>query len=196
MRRQAFLVALILLFLIAGCATPAVPTSVGTIMENPSEFKNRNISVTAQVLSNSAPSGDLYRTWNFVIGSPETGQILVTEAGYNPATIERAYELVSQAQEAGEPVTITGQLRVGPYGALRAGTEIQLKTVTYRNTTIDTGEGPYVGGFYSPYYWGPPYYEPYFYPGPFFWGYGRYPYGYGWWGKNMAPEGQADLKAA
>jgi hypothetical protein len=173
---------LLCLVLVAGCATTPVPVGIDALMQNPSLYRNKTVEVTGPVLSNPPPSGDLYRTWNFQIGTPELGRIMVTESGYNPATINKAYYLVDEAAKAGEPVTVTGTLRVGPYKSLKGGAEIQLRTVTYRNVTIDTSEGPYVGGYYSPYYY--PYYSPFFYPyyyrSPFFWDRGFYPYGYGW----------------
>jgi hypothetical protein len=166
----------LLVLLMGGCASAPKATTLTAIAENPDQYRNENVELTAPVLENPPPSGDLYRTWTFLIGHPERGRILVTEAGYNPATISKAYRLVDEAMRAGEPITVTGKLRIGPYESLRAGAEIELKSVSYGGTTIDTDEGPYVGGYYSPYY-----YSPYYYRGPYLWGHGFHPYGYGWW---------------
>ncbi|RJP15643.1 MAG: hypothetical protein C4520_19930 [Candidatus Abyssobacteria bacterium SURF_5] len=171
---------------VAGCASQPVPTTLDAIFENPAQYRNENVEFSAQVLENPPPSGDLYRTWTFLVGHPDIGRILVTEAGYNPATINKAYHLVEEAAQAGEPVTITGELRVGPHRSLKAGAEIDLRSVSYQGITIDTNEGPYVGGFYSPYYYYP------YYPRPFLWDYHYYPYGYGWWGRYVPPAEESE----
>jgi hypothetical protein len=158
-----------------GCASTPIPTTLTAVTENPQEYRNELVTMSAPVLSNPAPSGDIFRTWTFTIGSPQTGRIMVTESGYNPTTINKAYNLVAEAVKDGAPITVTGELRVGPYKALREGTEIDLKSVSYKGITIATNEGPYEGGYY--YY---PAYGPFFYPGPY-WGYWPYPYRYGWW---------------
>ncbi len=157
---------------LAGCATaPPIPADLTSIQQNPAEFKNKEVEVTAPVLENPPPMGSSYLTWNLTLGSSETGIIRVTKAGYNPATIDRAYRVVEDARRAGQPVTITGKLHVGPYRALRSGMEIELDTVGYDGTVIDTNRGPYVDGYY-----------PYYYPPPFFWDYPFYPYGFGAFG--------------
>jgi len=155
---------------LAGCATtPPIRTDLTSIQQNPGEYRNKKVEVTAPVLQNPPPIGSSYLTWNFALGSSETDIIRVTKAGYNPATIVRAYTLVEEARRAGQPVTITGKLRVGPYRALRSGMEIDLDTVGYGEIVIDTNRGPYVNGYYP-------------YPPPFFWDYPFYPYGFGAFG--------------
>jgi hypothetical protein len=173
MRKLHILLTVILVFSVWGCASAPIPATLTAISENPQEYRNELVTITAPVLSNPAPSGDIFRTWTFTVGSPQTGRIMVTESGFNPTTINKAYNLVAEAAEEGAPVTITGELRVGPYRALREGTEIDLESVTYKGITIDTDEGSYEGGYY-------PRYSPFFYPGPY-WGYWPYPYRYGWW---------------
>lgn len=172
-RRIMFLLSFSLL--LGGCASAPIPATLAALSENPVRYRNQNVEITGLILNNPAPSGDLYRTWNFTIGSHEGERIRVTKAGYNPATIDKAYRLVSEAVKAGQPVTITGTLRVGPYKSLKQGAEIALRSVTYENVTIDTDAGPYTDGFYYPY---PYYYYPY-YPRSFYWDYWYYPYG--WW---------------
>lgn len=174
MRKLYILLSLTLAMRAWGCASTPIPATLTDISENPQEYRNELVTVTAPVLSNPAPSGDIFRTWTFTIGSPETGRIMVTESGYNPTTINKAYNLVAEAVKDEAPITVTGELRVGPYGALREGEEIDLESVSYKGTTIATEEGPYEGGYYYPGY------APFFYPGPY-WGYWPYPYRYGWW---------------
>ena len=174
MKRRHILIISLVTLTIGGCASAPIATTLTAVTENPAQYRNEKIELTAPVIDNPPPTGDLYRTWTFVIGHPEKGRILVTEAGYNPATINKAYHLVDEAERAGAPVTVTGKLRIGPYESLRSGAELDLDSVSYGNTTIDTDEGPYTGGYYSPYY-----YSPYYYRGPLLWHHRYYPYG--WW---------------
>jgi hypothetical protein len=177
MKMPHILLFVVFLFLSGGCATAPVPVTLSSLTEDPGRLRNKNVEVTAPVLDNPSPTGDLYRTWTFVLGGSEEGQITASEAGYNPATIDKAYHLVEQAKKAGAPVTVTGELKVGPHKALRRGAEIDLHSVSYAGRTIETDEGPYVDGFYAPYYYSPFFYP---YPRPYFWDYRHYPYGYGW----------------
>ncbi len=160
LRMRWFLILFVALVVLAGCATtPPVLANLASVTQDPEPYRNKRIEVTAPVLDNPPPAGNTYRTWSFVTGSPESGSIMVYKSGYNPSTIDKAYKLVEEARQAGQPVTITGKVRVGPYGALRSGMEIDLETVSYNGTEINTRSGPYVGGYY---------YSPYFYAGPTF----------------------------
>ncbi len=155
--------------MLAGCATtPPISTDLTAIQQNPGLYRNKKVEFTAPVFQNPPPMGSTYLTWDFTLGSSETGIIRVTKAGYNPATIDSAYRLVEEARWAGQPVTIAGKLRVGPYRALRSGIEVELYTVGYNGVVIDTNRGPYADAYY-----------PYYYPPPFFWDYPSYSYGFG-----------------
>jgi hypothetical protein len=170
MKSRWLIFLLFALLIIEGCATkPPMRISLSAIAQNPAEYKDENVEVTAPVLDNPRPMGDIYRTWDFTLGSPETGTILVSEAGYNPSTINKAYNLVQQAKADGQPVTVTGKLRIGPYRALKTGKEIALRSVTYKGTTIDLEEGPFTTAFYP--------YPDLYYARPMFWSY--YPTGFG-----------------
>jgi hypothetical protein len=165
------------LLVTASCATkPPVRTSLSAITQNPAEYKDQNVQVTAPVLENPSPQGDVYRTWNFIIGSPETGRVLVTEAGYNPSAINKAYTLVQEAKTDGQPITVTGKVRVAPHKALQTGTEIDLRSVTYKGTTVTLEEGPFGTAYYP--------YPELWYARPMYWsyyplGFGPFGYGYG-----------------
>ncbi len=164
-----YLLPLAVLIVLAGCASAPIATDLPDITENPSQFRNKQIEITGPVLENSPPQGDEYRTWSFVIGSAGGDKVTVNEEGFNPATIEKAYRLVEEARKAHGEVTVTGTFRVGPYGELESGMEIDLDSVRYGNTEINTDMGPFVRQYY-PYY---------YYPGPFFYPYGPY-YPYYW----------------
>lgn len=163
-----YLLSLAVLIFLTGCASAPIATDLPSIMENPDQFRNRRIEITGPVLENSPPQGDEYRTWSFVIGSARAYKVTASEEGFNPSTIEKAYRLVEEARKARDEVTVTGTLRVGPYGEIESGMEIDLDSVRYRDTEINTDRGPYVR-----------YYYPYYYPDPFFYPYGRY-YPYYW----------------
>lgn len=125
------------------------------VVENPELFKNENIELTVPIIDNPRPQGSTYRTWSFTVGGNADYRIMVSEEGYNPSTIDRAYYLVEEARKAGEPITITGKLRVGPYRELESGMAIELKSVQYRDTRINTDKGPFVRNYNYPYYRGP-----------------------------------------
>jgi hypothetical protein len=161
--------AILLLIGLAGCATSPIVTDIVTVAANPVQFKNQLVELMAYVIENPPPTGDQYRTWTFVVGASGTGRIMVSEEGYNPSTIDKAYHLVEQARVAGEPVALTGRLRVGPYREIKAGTEIDLCSVSYKGTTIRTDEGPFTRDYYYYPYYGPPFRDPWF------------PYYYGHW---------------
>jgi hypothetical protein len=137
-----------------GCASIPVSTSLPAVVQDPDSFRNKHVEITAPVLENHPPKGDNYRTWSFEIGKDDDHRITASEEGYNPSTIDRAYYLVEEAQKSGEPITITGKLRVGPYQALESGMEIELISVRYRGMEIKTDKGPFVRDYYYPYYHG------------------------------------------
>ena len=139
---------------LVGCASTPVATDLPTIIENPSEFRNTRVRITAPILTNSPPQGDEYRTWIFIVGLSETYRVMASEEGFNPSTIEKAYRLVEDARKAGGQVTVTGKLRVGPYHEIESGMEIELDSVRYGDVEIRTDKGPFVGRSY-PYYHGP-----------------------------------------
>ncbi len=149
--------AILAVLALSGCATPPIRTDLASITDNPLQYKNKRIQVSGPVLENSAPEGDEYRTWSFVLGGEKTYRIAASEEGFNPSTIEKAYRLVEDARRAGEEVAVVGKLRVGPYQEIEAGIEIDLETVSYAGATINTDKGPFVRDYYYPYY-----------PGPFF----------------------------
>ena len=159
-----FILLFTLLACLAGCASTPIAVDTATVIANPDQFRNKYIQITAPVLENSPPRGDDYRTWIFSIGTSANYQIMASEEGFNPATIEKAYRLVEEARRTGEPVTVTGKLRVGPYRELESGMEVELVSVRYRDTEINTDRGPFVGRYYYPYY----------YPGPVFLHFGYY----------------------
>ncbi len=159
-RTRWFLILFSVLMTLAGCATTPIPSNLPSVMQDPAAYRNKTVEITAPVLDNPPPAGNTYRTWSFIVGSPETGSLTVSRSGFNPSTIDKAYRLVQEAWQAGQPVTITGKVRVGPYGALRSGIEIDLATVAYDGVVINARSGPYVGQYY--------YYSPYFYMGPTF----------------------------
>ena len=145
-----------LIALSTGCATTPISTTAPAIVADPGQFRNEYIAITASVIENPPPRGDRYRTWSFTIGEPGAYRIVVTEEGFNPSTIDKAYRLVEDARSAGEQVTITGKLRVGPYHELESGIEIELVSVRYLDSEISSDKGPFVGGAYYPYsYRGP-----------------------------------------
>ncbi|GAB4351493.1 MAG: hypothetical protein Kow0099_35520 [Candidatus Abyssubacteria bacterium] len=153
-------VAMLAALMLAGCATPPVRTDLVSIKETPQQYKNKRIEITGKVLENSPPEGDEYRTWSFVVGGENTYRIRASEEGFNPSTIQKAYHLVEDARKVGGEVTVVGKLRVGPYQELETGMEIDLETVSYAGTAINTDKGPFVRNYY---------YYPYsYYPGPFF----------------------------
>ena len=125
-----------------GCASTPVATDLQTINAKPSEFRNTRVRITAPVLSNSPPQGDRYRTWIFIIGASDSYRIMATEEGFNPSTIEKAYRLVEDAREAGDEVTVTGKLRVGPYHEMESGMEIELDSVRYGDDAVGRGHKP------------------------------------------------------
>ena len=143
---------IIVIMLMGGCASVPIPTTLPEVVANPNQFRNEYIEMTALVAQNPPPQGDDYRTWSFTIEGSSDYRILASEEGFNPSTIEKAYNLVEEARKAREPVTITGRLRVGPYRELESGMEIELVSVRYRNTKINTDKGPFVD---YPYYRGP-----------------------------------------
>ena len=161
LRMRWFLILFVVLVTLVGCATtPPIPANLASVTQDPDAYRNQRIEVTVPVIDNPPPAGNTYRTWSFIMGSPETGSVMVYRSGYNPSAIDKAYKLVEEARQAGQPVTMTGKVRVGPYGALRSGMEIDLETVSYNGTEINARSGPYVGNYY--------YYSPYFYTGPTF----------------------------
>ncbi|RJP63952.1 MAG: hypothetical protein C4532_20190 [Candidatus Abyssobacteria bacterium SURF_17] len=155
--------AAIVLLIFTGCATVPIPTDLSAVTQNPHQFKNERIVLTGYVIENPPPQGDEYRTWSFVIGSSD-GNLRVSEEGFNPSTLEKAHRLVEQARLANEPVTIAGRLRIGPYQEIVSGTEIDLESVRYKDTEINTDKGPFTKHYY------PHYYE------PLWWRYHYYPY--------------------
>ena len=151
---------LVLLMAAFGCASPPIAAELSAVVENPGEYRNRRIEITGPILENRPPQGDEYRTWTFSIGSSETYRIMASEEGFNPSTIEKAYHLVEQARQAGDAVTVTGKLRVGPYREIQSGMEVELDSVRYRDTEIRTDRGPFVRTYYPyDYYW-PPFWSP------------------------------------
>jgi hypothetical protein len=144
------------LFLMGGCASTPIPTTLPAVVANPEQFRNKYIELTALVAQNPPPQGGDYRTWSFTVNGSGNYRLMASEEGSNPSTIDKAYLLVEDARKAHEPVTITGKLRVGPYRALKAGMEIELVSVRYRGTAIYTDKGPFV---YYPYYTGPVFLE-------------------------------------
>ena len=103
------------------------------------------------MIDNPVVKGNDYRTWNFTLGTSADYRIVASEEGFNPSTIDRAYRLVEEARQAGEPVTVTGKLRVGPYSRLESGMELELISIRYRDTEINTDKGPFVNRYYYPY---------------------------------------------
>ena len=148
-----FILLSVLLLHSIGCASVPLSTSLHAVAQDPDSFKNKHIEITAPALVNPAPKGDIYRTWSFTIGGDRNHRITASEQGYNPSTIDRAYHLVEEARKSGEPITIVGRLRVGPYQALESGMEIELQSVRYRGMEIKTDKGPFVRDYY-PYYHG------------------------------------------
>lgn len=161
---------LVILMATAGCASTPIRTDLPAVVGNPEQYKNKRIEVTGLVIENPPPQGDEYRTWTFVLGSPQSYRVSASEDGFNPSTIEKAYRLVEEARNAGEEVTVTGKLRVGPYQAIESGMEIELDSVRYRGTIIRTDRGPFIRRYYYPSYPYFPYYYygPYYYPRPYF----------------------------
>lgn len=153
---------------LVGCASLPMATDLSEVMDDPHQFRNRRIEITAPVVENPPPQGDAYRTWTFIVGSSGTYRIVVSEQGFNPSTIEKAYRLVEEARRAGDEVTLTGRLRVGPYREIESGIEVELDSVRYRGTEIRTDKGPFVRHYR--------YYYPYYYDGPPMWHYGYFPY--------------------
>ena len=151
-----------------GCASAPIATDLPTIVKNPDQFRNARIEITAPVIENHPPQGDEYRTWTFAIGSSSAYRVTASEEGFNPSTIEKAYRLVEDARSAGDEVTVTGMLRVGPYREIESGMEIELDSVRYRGTEIKTDRGPFVREYY-----------PHYYHGPIFWHFGYHHY-YHW----------------
>jgi len=147
-----YLPAIAFLMFVAGCASTPTAADISAVTASPGQFKNRYIEITAPVLENSPPQGDVYRTWAFSIGASSAYRILATEEGYNPATIEKAYRLVEEARNAGDAVTVTGTLRVGPYRELESGVELELVSVRYGSTEINTDRGPFGRRDYHPYH--------------------------------------------
>ena len=79
---------------------------------------------------------------------------MASEEGFNPSTIEKAFHLVEKARQAGDAVTVTGRLRVGPYREIQSGMEVELDSVRYRDIEIRTDKGPFVRTYYPDhYYW-------------------------------------------
>ena len=134
-----------------GCASTPIPTDFPAIAENPDAYRNKRIEITGPVLENRPPRGDEYRTWAFTMGSSRTYRIMASEEGFNPSTIEKAYNLVEEARQAGDDLTVTGKLRVGPYRELESGMEIELDSVRYKDVEIRTDKGPFIRSRY-PYY--------------------------------------------
>lgn len=162
---------LILLLTTIGCASTPIATDLPTVTDNPLLFKNKRVEIRSSVLENSPPRGDEYRTWSFFIGTSIGSRIMVSEEGFNPSTIEKAYRLVEEASTKGDEITITGTVRVGPYQEFESGMEVELDSVRYRDIIINTDRGPYVG-YYDPYY-----YHYHYYP-PYSWHYRYHPYYY------------------
>ena len=153
--------ALALVLFTSGCVSTAIMTDLPTVVENPLLFRNKRVEITAPVIENSPPRGDEYRTWTFSIGELNSHRIMASEEGFNPSTIEKAYNLVEEARLKGDDVTITGRLRLAPYQGFESGMEIELDSVLYRNMEIRTDYGPYVE-YYYPYYHH--YYDPFYRP--------------------------------
>ena len=147
-----YLSAFAFLMFAVGCASSPISADISAVTASPGQFKNHYIEITAPVLENSPPQGDVYRTWAFSVGASSAYRILATEEGYNPATIEKAYRLVEEARKAGDAVTVTGRLRVGPYRELESGVELDLVSVRYGSTEINTDRGPFVRRYYRPYH--------------------------------------------
>jgi hypothetical protein len=162
MAKMRCFMAILIVVTLAGCASTPIVTDLTTVAANPLPFKNQRVELAAYVIENPAPTGDKYRTWTFTIGSASTGRIIASEEGYNPSTIDKAYHLVDEAFRASEPVTVTGKLRVGPYREIAAGMEIDLDSVSYKGTVINTDEGPFVQDYYYYPYYGPLFWDPWF----------------------------------
>ena len=84
-----FILLFTLLACLAGCASTPIAVDTATVIANPDQFRNKYIQITAPVLENSPPRGDDYRTWIFSIGTSANYQIIASEEGFNPATIEK-----------------------------------------------------------------------------------------------------------
>lgn len=152
MRAGYWLLSAVLLAFAAGCASTPISTTLPDIAEHPERFRNKYVEITARVIDNPPPRGDDYRTWSFTLDGTGDRHIVASEEGFNPSTIDKAYYLVEKARKAGEPVSVTGKLRVGPHNELGAGMQIELVGVRYGGTEIRTDKGPFV----NRYYYGPP----------------------------------------
>ncbi len=170
---------LILLLTTIGCASTPVAVDLPTVTDNPRQFKNKRVEIRGTVLENFPPRGDEYRTWSFFIGSADDSRIMVSEEGFNPSTIEKAYRLVEEARTNGDEITITGTVRVGPYREFESGMEVELDSVRYRGIIINTDRGPYVGDYYPYHYYH--YYRPPFWHYRYYPYYHYHPYGYYYW---------------
>lgn len=148
-----------------GWKSAPIETNLSLITENPDKFKDRSVQITAPIVENSTPQGHEYKTWSFVLGASTGQKLPVDREGFNPATIMKAYDLVEKARMAGEAVTVVGKLR-----ETDSGLELQLASIRYGDTQINTNEGPFVQTVYEDdcYPGGPLFYDGHtYYPGNF-----------------------------
>ena len=146
-----------------GWASAATAADLTTVLEHPDQFFNQRIEITAPVVENAAPTGAEFKRWSFTAGASDA-KLAVSEAGFNPATIMNAHRLVEQARQAGDEITITGELERGDSGLI-----MKVDSVLHGDTRINTDEGPFVEEFYGDCYPGSPlFYDGHlYYPGEF-----------------------------
>jgi hypothetical protein len=124
---------------LAGCASTPMATDLSAVMQEPAQYENKTLEFTAYVAENQVPQGDEYRTWDFVLDSCDHGKLTVKEEGFNPAKIEEGYYLVEKARLEGDPVTVVGTVR-----KTDSGLRMELASVRYEDTVVNTDTGPFV----------------------------------------------------
>jgi hypothetical protein len=160
-----YLVVLLAALAMAGIASSAMAVELAAVMANPQQFEGKEVTLTAPIAENRVPEGGEYRTWSFVLDSCGAAGATVTavESGFNPETLEKAYRLVEEARLKGDPVTMTGKLEEE-----KLGMRLELSSVQYGLSRVNTDEGPFVEDYYGDdaypgtprFYAGYPYYGP------------------------------------
>ncbi|GAB4335306.1 MAG: hypothetical protein Kow0099_07660 [Candidatus Abyssubacteria bacterium] len=162
MQSKYLITILMATFLVAWKDAPT-PTDLRSLVDKPERFAGKEVEITAHVSENQAPTGREYKRWSFLVENGESS-LEVYENGFNPATIVDGYRLVEEARLTGDPVTVTGRLRVD-----KQPMSLQLDSVRYGETRVDTDAGPFVQTYFADCYPGTPlFYDGYmYYPGEF-----------------------------
>lgn len=124
----------------AGCRTSRPPATPLTFEDlSPDEWRDRRITLTGRVDGlDYAISGEQGSFTFALVGSGPDETVLVSESGYNTLVMSEVVNLLTRAERRGVPVTVTGILRIGPFGEILAGSRLEIDTLSIEGNIIDT----------------------------------------------------------